>query len=86
MQLERFIERHPPTSQTERNLFDQMILSVEQNIAWVAQNADSLRDWLQRRRALNPEGVAGGIHAPLSVSPAHHWKHVMDTRDDPVLY
>jgi hypothetical protein len=85
-QLNAFIERHPPTSQSETNLYAQMVLTVERNIAWVAQNADSLGDWLRERTTLSHEAMAAKLHAPLSISPANHWRHVMETAEDEEMF
>lgn len=81
-----FIDRHPPRTESERNLYAQMVLTVQQNLAWLRDNSDPLRDWLSARTPMNDEQLAARMHQPLPISPIHHWMHVMDTSDDAQLY
>jgi len=86
-QLNSFIQRHPPTSATERNSYAQMILTVEQNIRWLNNNRDELRDWLAAQTAqTDPETLASRMYPRLAVSPIHHWINVMNTDDDMEIF
>jgi aminopeptidase N len=69
-QLRLFIERHPATSQSEINSYDQMILNVQQNIQWLQNNTDGLADWLSSKT------LRDDARDPLLVSSVHHWTNI----------
>jgi len=86
-QLLWFIERHPAQSATEENSYTQMILTVEQNTRWLAENKDALRDWLSVHTAkATPDTLERNMRRRFPVDPIHHWMHLSSLDQDSELY
>jgi len=64
----KFLATHPPSNESQRNLFVQMNLLIQQNIDWVAANANQVDQWLQTQLPLSNVPVQR-MAAPLPVSP-----------------
>jgi hypothetical protein len=63
-----FVASHPPDNESQRNLFVQMQLLIQQNIDWINANADEINQWL----ATQVPRESAEVHrlaAPLPVSP-----------------
>ena len=73
-QLNSFISAHPPGSSSESNLYTQIVLLVEQNIDWLNNNGDALRDWLQLHQP--SRDLTGSAIYRLPVSTQQHWASV----------
>jgi hypothetical protein len=76
MQLKAFIAKNPPQSDAQLLSFNQMILTVQQNINWYTANNQSLKDWLV---AINGATSTSRSTARLMpASPLDYW-YSMDT-------
>jgi hypothetical protein len=64
--FDQFVDSHPPSTESERNLFVQMHFLIRQNIDWVAANADELDQWLNSQL---PRQSVQQLAVPLPVSP-----------------
>ena len=76
LQLNALIAKNPPQSDAQWSSFNQMTLTVQQNINWLTVNGNSLRDWL-----VNVNGgstMSSSPRAmPLPISAIDYW-HSMD--------
>jgi hypothetical protein len=68
LQFIDFVASHPPSNESQRNLFVQMQLLIQQNIDWITENAADIDQWLATQV---PREFAETHHlaAPLPVSP-----------------
>jgi hypothetical protein len=68
-QLTTLIAKNPPTTNAQWSSFNQMTITVLQNINWYSANSQSLRDWLV---AINGEASTSSARL-LPASPIDYW-------------
>jgi aminopeptidase N len=80
--LNAFIAKNPPTSQSQWSSFNQMQLTVAQNVAWMNANQDSLRDWVI---AHSPAATSARSTFEFPVDPLAFWSTLRDEADEEAI-
>jgi len=74
--LNAFIAKNPPQSDAHRSLFNQMTLTVQQNINWLTINGNSLRDWLVNANGGSMRSRSSSRAIPLPISAIDYWHSI----------
>jgi aminopeptidase N len=80
--LTGLIEKYPPSTESQWNLFNQMTLTVQQNIVWLGDNQDSLMEWLETETGPLRLRSHPKIGRRLPVSIGTHWRSLNEPDDD----